>query len=49
LPLYEGQHLWREVIARLETEGYTLWALKPVFSDMASGRTLQMDGIFYRD
>lgn len=48
VPLYEGQYLWREVIARLEAEGFTLWAFKPVFSDPVSGRTLQMDGIFYR-
>lgn len=49
VPLYEGQHLWREVIDRLEAEGFTLWAFKPVFSDQASGRTLQVDGIFYRN
>lgn len=48
VPLYEGQHLWREVIARLEAEGFTLWAFMPVFSDPVSGQTLQMDGIFYR-
>lgn len=48
VPLYEGQHLWREVIDRLETEDFTLWAFKPVFSDQATGRTLQVDGIFYR-
>lgn len=48
VPLYEGQHLWREVIARLEAEGFALWAFKPVFSDPVSGRTLQMDGVFYR-
>lgn len=48
VPLYEGQHLWREVIDRLETGGFTLWAFKPVFSDQASGRTLQVDGIFFR-
>jgi FkbM family methyltransferase len=48
VPLYEGQHLWREVTDRLETEGFTLWAFTPVFSDQASGRTLQVDGIFYR-
>lgn len=48
VPLYEGQNLWREVIDRLEAAGFTLWAFKPVFSDQASGRTLQMDGIFYR-
>jgi len=47
--LYEGQHLWREVIERLEAEGFTLWAFKPVFSDQVSGRTLQVDGIFYRE
>lgn len=49
VPLYEGQHLWREVIDRLEAEGFTLWAFKPVFSDQVSGRTLQVDGIFYRN
>jgi FkbM family methyltransferase len=49
VPLYEGQRLWREVIDRLEAEGFTLWAFKPVFSDQATGRTLQVDGIFYRN
>ena len=48
VPLYGGQHLWREVIDRLEAEGFTLWAFKPVFSDQSQGRTLQVDGIFYR-
>lgn len=47
-PLYEGQHLWREVIDRLEAEGFTLWAFTPVFSDQGIGRTLQVDGTFYR-
>jgi FkbM family methyltransferase len=46
--LYDGQYLWREVIDRLEAEGFTLWALKPEFSDPVSGRSLQVDGIFYR-
>jgi FkbM family methyltransferase len=49
VPLYEGQHLWREVIDRLEAEGFTLWAFKPVFSDLSQGRTLQVDGVFYRN
>lgn len=48
VPLYGGQHLWREVIDRLEAEGFTLWAFTPTFSDQASGRSLQVDGIFYR-
>ena len=49
VPLYEGQHLWLEVIDRLEAEGFTLWAFKPVFSDQSQGRTLQVDGVFYRN
>jgi FkbM family methyltransferase len=48
VPLYDGQHLWRDVIDRLEGLGFTLWAFKPVFSDQASGRTLQIDGVFFR-
>jgi FkbM family methyltransferase len=48
VPLYEGQHLWQELIARLESEGFTLWALEPAFSSPLDGRTLQIDGIFYR-
>ncbi|MCQ8103084.1 FkbM family methyltransferase [Methylomonas sp. SURF-2] len=46
--LYDGQHLWRDVIERLESLGFILWAFKPVFSDQSSGRTLQIDGIFFR-
>lgn len=47
-PLYQGQHLWRECVERLEAEGYQLWALEPIFMDPKNGRTLQMDGIFFR-
>jgi FkbM family methyltransferase len=47
-PLYEGQHLWRETIDRLESEGFLLWALQPGFTDPVDGRTLQADGIFFR-
>lgn len=49
VPLYEGQHLWREVVDRLEAAGFTLWAFQPVFSDHVLGRTLQVDGVFYRN
>lgn len=48
VPLYGGQHLWREMIDRLEAEGFTFWAFGPVFFDQVSGRALQVDGIFYR-
>lgn len=48
VPLYEGQHLWREVMDRLEAAGFTLWAFTPAFSDVGQGRTLQVDGVFFR-
>ena len=47
-PLYEGQHLWQESIERLQKEGFTLWSLQPVFIDQSNGRTLQWDGLFFR-
>ena len=47
--LYENQHLWLEYVARLESAGFTLWALEPVFVDLKNGRTLQMDGFFFRN
>ena len=48
LPLYEGQLLWRECVDRIQADGFTLWALEPVFVDPANGRTLQMDALFFR-
>lgn len=48
LPLYDGQRLWRQIIDRLESEGFTLWALQKGFTDPRDGRTLQMDAIFFR-
>lgn len=45
--LYEGQHLWREMIDRLESAGFTLWGLQPAFMDRY-GRNLQVDAIFFR-
>jgi len=48
VPLYDGQHLWREIIERLEAAGFLLWAFEPVFHDPHDGRTLQVDGVFFR-
>lgn len=48
IPLYEGQMLWQDIIKRLETEGFILWALQPAFIDPKNGRTLQLDGLFFR-
>jgi FkbM family methyltransferase len=45
--LYEGQHLWREMIDYLESAGFTLWGLQPGFMDQ-HGRNLQVDAIFFR-
>lgn len=48
VPLYEGQHLWREMIERLEGEGFTIWSIQQGFRDKRDGRTLQLDVIFFR-
>jgi FkbM family methyltransferase len=48
IPLYEGQHLWMDVIQRLECEGFTLWSLQKGFTDPRDGRTLQVDAVFFR-
>jgi len=49
IPLYEGQRLWRESIDRLEDAGFSLWSLQPAFVDPRDGRTLQWDGLFFRE
>jgi FkbM family methyltransferase len=48
VPLYDGQRLWREIIERMEKEGFTLWAIQKGFTDPRTGRSLQVDGIFLR-
>ena len=48
IPLYEGQYLWEDVVLRMKHEGFTLWAIQPMFTDPHNGRTLQFDGIFFR-
>jgi FkbM family methyltransferase len=48
VPLYSGQRLWKDVLAKIEGDGFSLWALQKGFTDPKDGRTLQMDGIFFR-
>jgi len=48
VPLYEGQRLWKDVIDRLDAEGFALWALQKGFTDPRTGQSLQMDAIFFR-
>lgn len=46
--LYDGQLLWKDLISRIETLGFSLWAIQPGFTHPTTGQTLQMDAIFYR-
>jgi FkbM family methyltransferase len=48
VPLYESQHLWTDILNRLESEGFTLWSLQPGFVDPRNGQTLQLDAILIR-
>ena len=49
VPLYENQHLWRDVIDRLEYLDFTLWSINQGFTDNQNGRALQVDGLFFRN
>ncbi|WP_224982611.1 FkbM family methyltransferase [Geomonas agri] len=48
-PLYDGEPLFREVIDAVEGLGFTLHDLNPCFSDDTTGRTYQVDGVFFRN
>lgn len=48
LPLYEGETLMPQMHANLAEQGFDLWDLEPSFRDSATGRLLQVDGIFTR-
>jgi FkbM family methyltransferase len=47
-PLYEGELLYREMIETVESAGFELYDLNPCFSDNITGKTYQLDGIFFR-
>jgi FkbM family methyltransferase len=48
-PLYEGEKLLADMIKDMERRGFLLMSLEPGYSDPASGRLLQADGLFFRD
>ncbi len=48
VPLYEGQRLWKDMLARLEGEGFRFWSLQEGFTDERDGRSLQFDATFFR-
>lgn len=45
-PLYEGEGLFPEMLARLDHEGFDLVWIEPAFKDPTSGRILQLEGLF---
>jgi FkbM family methyltransferase len=48
VPLYAGQQLFDELLARLRGAGYVLYAIEGGFGDRQTGRMLQCDGLFVR-
>ncbi|KJH71843.1 FkbM family methyltransferase [Aliterella atlantica] len=48
VPLYQGQLIFSEMLKFMEEIGYELHAVIPGFTDLKTGRLLQMDGIFFR-
>ena len=48
VPLYENQVLLYEMIGILSKLGFELYAIIPGFTDIKTGRMLQVDGIFTR-
>ena len=48
VPLYEDQHLWKDLLKRIEDNGFTVWAIQPGFTNPLDGQTLQLNVIFFR-
>lgn len=48
VPLYQDQLVFPEMLRFMEELGYELHAVIPGFTDLKTGRLLQMDGIFFR-
>jgi FkbM family methyltransferase len=48
VPLYHEQRLWRDIVDRLDQQGFVLWALQKGFTNPKTGQSLQVDGIFIR-
>ena len=48
VPLYEGEATLTTLVQRVQDEGFELWNLAPGFSEVRSGRLLQVDCFFVR-
>jgi FkbM family methyltransferase len=46
--LYKGEMLYNEMITFLSELGFSLYAIIPGFTDIKTGKMLQMDGLFLR-
>jgi FkbM family methyltransferase len=47
-PLYDNQALWEEIYSFLKTYNFKLWAIQPGLIERSTGKTLQMDCIFFK-
>lgn len=48
VPLYDGQVIFRDILDLVSQEGFELMNIVPGFSDVTTGRLLQIDGIFFK-
>ena len=49
VPLYQQQALYDDLIERVRSLGFAIWAIWPALFDPDSGRMLQADATFFRD
>jgi FkbM family methyltransferase len=47
-PLYKGQPLFKEMLESMGRSGFEIFGFIPGFVDPASGRMLQIDGVFFK-
>lgn len=48
VPLYENQALFKEILRKVESHNFELTGVQPAFINKNTGRTLQIDAIFFR-
>lgn len=48
VPLYDNQKLWSDCENRLTKIGFQLYAIQPCFTNLQTGQTLQVDGLFFK-
>ncbi len=48
VPLYDGEHLFHQMLDDLEERGFEMWCLFPGFVDLDTGRLLQLDAVFFQ-